>query len=49
MDLDNSENIPPEKITIPLSEKQSKLFGKRNLKDLIDLNEELHPIYGKCT
>ncbi|CAL1263618.1 unnamed protein product [Larinioides sclopetarius] len=47
MDLENSENIPPERVYLPLIGKQAKLFGKRNLKDLIDLNEELHPLYGK--
>ncbi|GFR28211.1 BRISC complex subunit Abraxas 2 [Trichonephila clavata] len=47
VEMENSENIPPETAYIPFSGKHGKLFGKRNLKDLIDLNEELHPLYGK--
>ncbi|GFT90131.1 BRISC complex subunit Abro1 [Nephila pilipes] len=45
--MENSENIPPERAYLPFTGKHGKLFGKRNLKDLIDLNEELHPLYGK--
>ncbi|KAF8790273.1 BRISC complex subunit Abraxas 2 like protein [Argiope bruennichi] len=51
---ENSENIPPEQLYLPfmgkhakIMGKQAKMFGKRNLKDLIDLHEELHPLYGK--
>ncbi|KAG8190965.1 hypothetical protein JTE90_010827 [Oedothorax gibbosus] len=44
---DNLENIPPEKISVPLSDQHAQLFKKRPIQDIIDLNEELHPIYGK--
>lgn len=47
VEMENTENIPPEPAYLPFTGKHGKLFGKRNLKDLIDLNEELHPLYGK--
>ncbi|GIY44738.1 hypothetical protein CEXT_558971 [Caerostris extrusa] len=37
----------PDHTYISLTGKKGKLFGKRNLKDLVDLNDELHPLYGK--
>ncbi|GIY86101.1 hypothetical protein CDAR_372291 [Caerostris darwini] len=47
LNQENCENIPPDHAYISLTGKKGKLFGKRNLKDLVDLNDELHPLYGK--